>query len=64
MAGHFFSKVDWHSPINRLLFSPNTHANTLAKIPKFSKHSFSLNSNFGIGGSSAKPPPPPFIVGA
>ncbi|CAN6711199.1 unnamed protein product [Malus baccata var. baccata] len=33
------------------------NSNTLAKIPKFSKHSFSLNSNFGIGGSSAKAPP-------
>ncbi|RXH84046.1 hypothetical protein DVH24_026945, partial [Malus domestica] len=33
------------------------NSNTLAKIPKFSKHYFSLNSNFGIGGSSAKAPP-------
>ena len=52
MAGHFLSKVDRPNPINRLPFSPNT----LTKIPKFSKHSFSPNSNFGIGGSSAKAP--------
>ncbi|RXH75425.1 hypothetical protein DVH24_030146, partial [Malus domestica] len=29
---------------------------TLAKFQKLSKHFFSLNSNFGIGGSSAKAP--------
>ncbi|RXH71211.1 hypothetical protein DVH24_018566 [Malus domestica] len=46
----------------RIIHQPSTYShqrinsNTLAKIPKFSKHSFSLNSNFGIGGSSAKAP--------
>ncbi|RXH73960.1 hypothetical protein DVH24_016782, partial [Malus domestica] len=44
-------------PTRELPFSPKDHSNTLVKIPKFSKHSFSLNSNFGIGGSSAKAPP-------
>ena len=49
MAGHSFSKEDRPIPINMLPFSQKTHSNTLAKISKLSKHSFSLNSNFGIG---------------
>ena len=58
MAVNFSPKVDQPNPINRPPFSQNIHSNTLAKIPKFSKHSFSLISNFGIRGSSAKAPPP------
>ncbi|RXH90919.1 hypothetical protein DVH24_006864 [Malus domestica] len=33
-------------------------SHTLAKLPKTLQILFSLNSNFGIGGSSAKAPPP------
>ncbi|RXH76869.1 hypothetical protein DVH24_019757 [Malus domestica] len=47
--------------IFNLIFSKNISSNTLAKL---SKTLFSLNSNFDIGGSSAKAPPPKFIVGA
>ncbi|RXH76017.1 hypothetical protein DVH24_042804 [Malus domestica] len=41
---------------------PKGSSDTLVKLQKLSKHFFSLNSNFGIGGSSSKTPP--FIVGA
>ncbi|CAN6720839.1 unnamed protein product [Malus baccata var. baccata] len=39
-------------------------SHTLAKLPKTLQILFFLNSNFGIGGSSAKAPPSQFIVDA
>ncbi|RXH99958.1 hypothetical protein DVH24_030449, partial [Malus domestica] len=57
----FLHASSGESSINRVKSAQNRF-HTLAKLSKTLKTLFSLNSNFGIGGSSAKAPL--FIMGA